>query len=128
MIREIEGLRELEGYLQRVSTGLRGPLLWAAIQQATQAARDYAAEITHVITGSLQGAHETVMDSVRNEGRVQINRDARNPENDTPPYEYGVYEHGRGGGHSFYERTVDEAGDRIAGEALEMAVESIRNA
>ena len=128
MIRQILGLRELQQFLSNVIEGLRGTYLIGAIERATEEARKYAASVTHVDTGSLQGAHETEIDSARNVGYVQISQSARNPESNTPPFEYGVYEHERGGAHAFYQRTVDDRGEQIGGDALSLIVESVRNA
>jgi hypothetical protein len=125
----IEGAGELLRYLLRITIGLRGPFRIDAIRRATEQVQKYAALITHVDTGALQSAHEKQIDSVRGEGRVFISRSARNPRpgHTTPVYQYGVYEHERGGAHAFYERTVEERGDFIGREGVDLMLESVRN-
>ncbi|MCI0363685.1 MAG: hypothetical protein L0219_07360 [Phycisphaerales bacterium] len=125
----VEGDSELLSYLLRITIGLRGPFRIAAVRRATEQAQEYAVQITHRDTGALAGAHEKQVDSVRGEGRVFISRSARNPRvgHTTPVYQYGVYEHDRGGEHAFYERTVEERGDLIGHEGVDLIVESVRN-
>jgi len=79
-----------------------------AIKQVMIFAHRYASEITPVKTGSLKGSQRMQMNAGQLRGEIFIDRSTRNPESNTPPYQYGVYVHRRGGRYAFYGRVLDE--------------------
>jgi hypothetical protein len=125
---QIEGLKELQAYNERLMAGLRGPFLNKAVRDTTLGAHKYAKSITHVVTGTLRASHRMEIVSARQQGIISIDRSARNPYNGGMPYEYGVYEHDRGDDHAFYARTVSEYGDTALRSGVEILMGSVRNA
>lgn len=126
-VQEIEGLKELQAYNERLIAGLRGPFLNKAVRDTTLAAHNYAKSITHVVSGTLRASHRMELVSARQEGIISIDKSARNPFSGSLPSEYGIYEHDRGGEHAFYQRTVDEYGERAGKAGLDILIESVRN-
>lgn len=88
--------------------------LGRAVQYGTIEGHRYAVAITHVDTGALRGSHR--MDVSGAHGRIYIDPASVNPRSGQRPSVYGPYEHARGGPHAFYQRTQDEAWQRV-GEA-----------
>lgn len=113
----IRGIQEAqEKNLKRIAAMKPAGEFGKALQFALTAAHRYAVQITHVDTGALKGSHRMKLELLWRRGIIYI--DPASPgKRGTPPVEYGVYEHRRGGSHAFYKRTVDEAGPRIAGQA-----------
>lgn len=109
----ITGLQEAQQRNLRQIAALqpRGAL-GEAVQWATTEAHRRAVAYTHVDTGSLRASHRIELSGVR--GRVYIDPSATNPRSGTPPAEYGVYEHRRGGGHAFYDQVLDNDGQDIS--------------
>lgn len=123
----IQGLQEAQAANQQMlaavsENGARG----RAVRGATLDAQRYAISITHVGRywrgrrwiggGTLRASHRVQAQGGR--GMVYIDPDAVNPLTHQQPSVYGIYEHRRGYPHNFYERTIDERGDRIAADAL----------
>lgn len=77
----------------------------------------YAVRITHRDTSALALSHR--MKVKGNRGEIYIDPASRNPKSQTPPAEYGVYEHSRGGDHAFYDRTIGERGSDSLERALQ---------
>lgn len=71
-------------------------------------AKDY----THIDTATLRAAHRMQQMRAAN-WRIHIDPSVVNPKTGQKPYEYGVYEHYRGGDHAFYEQVFLQ-GDKIA--------------
>lgn len=94
--------------------------LGRAVVYTANELRRYAASITHVDTGTLAGSHRLTLLGDAS-ARVAPGED-RNPKSGQPASRYAPYEHARGGGHAFYERTLDEAGRRIAEEAVKSQI------
>jgi len=115
----VEGAREAQEANQKMIAALKpNSTFGQAIKVALAEAYRYTVSITHVITGRLKASHRMIMESGLR-GRIYI--DPAVVGDPTPPVEYGVHEHNRGGGHSFYSRTVAEDGAnaaRMAAEAL----------
>ena len=113
----IEGIQGAQQANLRAIAALRpSGALGQAIRGASLAAHRYAVAVTHVDTGALRASHRVHLRGL--EGVISIDPAAVNPRSRKRPAEYGVYEHARGGSHAFYERTVAEAGPRIASQAL----------
>ena len=94
--------------------------LGRAIQFATVAAHRSAVIKTHVITGALRASHLIDFDAVRPGGDIYINPDARNPRTGQRTAVYGPIEHARGGSHAFYQRVIDEEGETIGRQAIQL--------
>lgn len=129
----IAGLQELQAANQQILAAVsEGGARGQAIRGATLDAQRYAISITHVGKywrgrrwiggGTLRASHRVQSEGGR--GLVYIDPNAVNPLTHQKPSDYGVYEHKRGYPHNFYERTVDERGNRIANDAIN----EIRNA
>lgn len=113
----IRGIQEVQAANNRMIAALkpRGAL-GRAVQYGTMRVHRHAVAITHVDTGALRASHRMRMEQRGLRGVVYLDRASRNPRSNARPYQYGVYEHDRGGTHAFYERTVEEAGPRILDE------------
>lgn len=85
------------------------------VKDATLRAHRYVASITHVDTGALKASHRIEVSGAR--GQIYIDPSAVRSDGGRPAV-YGLVEHARGGAHAFYARTVSEAGQRIAQEAI----------
>jgi hypothetical protein len=113
----IEGLQEAQDdNAKRIAALKPDGLLGQVIKDATVEAHRYAVAITHMDTGTLRASQRMKIKGRR--GEIFIDPGARNPRSKTPPAEYGRYEHGRGGSHAFYDRTVSEEGPKIADRAI----------
>ena len=124
---DIRGIQEAQAANNRMIAALkpRGAL-GQAVQRGTMRAHRYAVLITHVDTGALRGSHRMRMERRGLRGVVSIDRSTRNPRSDARPYQYGVYEHDRGGSHAFYERTVEEEGPRILEDMGRTVIKALR--
>ena len=87
-----------------------------AVQYGLTEGHRYAVTITHVDTGALRASHRMKYEvgGGRAEGSIYIDPTTRNPVTNAYPSIYGVYEHGHGGTHRFYERVIEERGKRIS--------------
>jgi hypothetical protein len=120
----VTGVEEAIRAMQQLERDLSvdsGPQQEALMGAAKLAAR-YATSITHRLTGTLGDAHTPTMEG--SDAVVLIDPSARNPKTGQLAAFYGVFEHQRGGVHAFYDRTIDENGDRIIAE-YEKAVDQI---
>lgn len=105
----IEGLQEaLRRNQQRVLALRPDGVVDREIHRITLGAQRYAMSITHVDTGALRLSHRAIY--APSQGRVHLSPSTRNPRTGKRPWEYGVYEHDRGGEHAFYTRTKVEYG------------------
>lgn len=110
----IEGIQAAQrDNLKMIASLKPGDALGDAIKHGLTAAHRYAVSITHVDTGALRASHRMRMTGLR--GEIYIDPSSRSPipGKRTRPYQYGYYEHMRGGKHAFYQRTRDEAGPSI---------------
>lgn len=88
-----------------------------AVMFATVELHRYAVSVTHVDTGTLRGAQRMTVSAGR--GKIFVGSDI-NPRSHRPASRYAVYEHGRGGDHAFYERTIAEAWPGVGSRAIEI--------
>ena len=94
--------------------------LGRAVVETAKRLRDVAGRVTHVDTETLAGSHRLTLVS---DAHVRVSPgDDRNPRSGQPASRYAPYEHRRGGGHAFYERTLEEAGQAAAEAALKSQV------
>ena len=99
------------------------PGLSRAVGRGAERAMAYARRISHVDTGELQASHRAnYASSLRAE--VYVDPAVTNIKGKKPG-EYSVYEHGRGGDHAFYARTVNEQGQAILLEAARVFAASL---
>ena len=92
--------------------------LGRAIQFATPEVREYAASVTHRVTGALANAHTWKYIARIPMGEVFISPSAQGA-GSSRPSKYGIVEHARGGDHAFYDKTVRERGQAILTRAEE---------
>jgi len=121
----VQGQREAAEAVQRIEREIAGAngAFSRAVGRAAESAMRYARELSHVVTGELQGSHRArYVGSKRAE--VYIDPSVVNI-NGAKPSLYGPYEHGRGMGHDFYARTVGEHGTEILAEAAGAFVASL---
>ncbi len=105
----IKGIQELQRKNEQMIRALQpGSAFGEAIRQVLIFAHRYAVTITPVDTGALRASHRMKMKAGRLRGEVHIDESTRNPKSNTPPYQYGVYVHRRGGRYAFYSRVLDE--------------------
>lgn len=83
----------------------------------------YARELSHIDTGELQGSHRARYAGSKR-AEVYIDPSVINIKG-RKPGDYGEYEHGKGGDHAFYARTVREYGPSILSEAAGAFVASL---
>lgn len=119
-IRDIQtAMRENQAMIQKLRSGSG---FRRALAFALPAAHRYAVSITHVDTGALRASHRMgYLGATRAE--IYIDPGAVGPHG--PPAHYGPYEHARGGSHAYYDRTISEAGPRIADQALNIAAKDL---
>ena len=119
----IEGIQEVQQRnLRRIAALQPEGEAGEAVRDAVVALHRHAVSITHVGRynvggnfvggGALRASHRMEVDGL--EGQIYIDPGARNPRSKTPPSEYGVYEHARGGEHAFYDRTESEYGPTVS--------------
>lgn len=117
----IQGIQEVQQRnLRRIAALTPAGAAGAAVRDALISLHRYAVSITHVGMyerggnmvggGSLRASHR--IDYAGLEGKVYIDRAAKNPITGQKPSVYGVYENARGGEHAFYDRTVAEQGPK----------------
>lgn len=116
----IQGLQEAQRDNLRMIRSLQPDgSMGQAVQVATVDMQRYAVSVTHVDSGALRASHRIDYSNSYDEARANIFIDpsARNPRSRALTSVYGPVEEARGGSHAFYERTMDEEGDR----ALDLA-------
>lgn len=122
----IQGIQEAQQRNQRQIAALRpSGAFGEAVRDATVELQRYAIAVTHVDTGALKGSH--LMEVKELWARVFISPSAVNSYG-LRPASYGPVEHGRGGDHAFYERTVAERGQQVidrARDRIRVAVENV---
>lgn len=98
----VEGNEQIQRVLLALSeqTAETGDIRTQVEESWARALAQLAIKYTHVDTGSLRSAHHVLAQDKAHV--VQISPLVINPESVTPPHEYGVYEHARGGDHAFY--------------------------
>lgn len=117
----ITGIQKLQRANSKMIKALEpANALGRAVKYALLSALRYARAITHVDTGALRASHFMMYDAGTPSGSIYISPDTRNPVTNAMPSIYGVYEHGRGGTHAFYERVIAERGDRIGKRAVKL--------
>lgn len=99
-------------------------VLGSSVKGATIQAHQAAVRKTHHKTGSLKASQRMKVNGLR--GVIFIDPSAVNPRTKQKPSEYGLVEHGRGGSHAFYERTLREDGKRIAKAACSEYLRGLR--
>ncbi|KPK91508.1 MAG: hypothetical protein AMJ88_13450 [Anaerolineae bacterium SM23_ 63] len=123
----IKGIQELQAYNVRAIAALQPTgAAGEAIQYGTSALHRAAVVYTHVVTGSLRGAHHMVIENQGRRGRIFINPQVINPKTKTRPAVYGVEEHERGGSHAFYHMAVEERGKIILEKMNEILVRGLK--
>lgn len=117
----ITGIQRLQRANSKMIKALKpSGALGQAVKYALLSALRYARIITHKDTGALKASHFMMYDASAPSGSIYISPNTRNPVTNAMPSIYGVYEHGRGGTHRFYERVIEERGDRIGKRAVKV--------
>lgn len=117
----IEGIQEAQmANLRAIEAMEPNGAFGKAIKDITMSAHAYAVKITHVDSGALKASHRMKIEQQGYRGVISLDGRASGPNGN--PAEYGPYEHGRGGSHAFYERTVREAGRGITDKAVQRIV------
>lgn len=120
----IKGLQELQDYNVRLVAAMKtSGAAGKAVKVGTSLTHRYAVAITHVVTRALAASHGMKLTELQ--GEVSIRGAQRNPRSGALTSEYGPEEHARGGTHAFYRRTVDEHGDQIVKQAVDVIVKEI---
>ena len=119
----IEGLQALQQANAHNLAALRPDgALGRAVLYATTAVQRYAMAITHVDTGSWRASHRmdyrTAMGSPR--GEVFVDPGAVNPRSGAKPVDYATKWEQRGGEMAVYQRTINEQGDKIGQDAVNL--------
>jgi hypothetical protein len=111
----IKGLQEAqERMIRRIAKLKPSSKFGKVIKKATAAALRYLVTITHVDTGALKAAES--MDITELRGGIFLRPGFVGNSGD--PSVYGPFEFARGGDHGAPARTVEEAGPRIARQAI----------
>lgn len=104
----IRGLQELRAeMLGRIGMMEPSGELGDLVKDVTIFAHSEAVKVTHVDTGALRSSHEINIRGLQ--GTVSIDPGATNPRSGQRVEEYAPFEHGRGGGHAFYEIATKRA-------------------
>lgn len=123
-IMNIQEIQEAQAHFNRIMASLEPRSAYGeAIKVAGLGAVHYAEKITHVDTGALKASHRFEMYADESGGTVFIDPGAVRKDGKVPSV-YGPYEEARGGSHAFYERTVNEAGERLGALALKTLTEA----
>jgi hypothetical protein len=96
----------------------------AGVRKATATGHRYALAITAVDTGAWRASHRMEVEGLT--GRVFIAPEAANPRSGTRVSRYQSVWEERGGRLAAYERTVNEAGDKIMRDlegSIDVAIE-----
>lgn len=102
----LRGLQEVQRANLRIIQAVKPQgRLGFAVQFAAIYLHRSAVAVTHAITGTLRASHRVVAESMTRY-RIYIDPSATNPVTGQQPAKYGIYEHLRGGSHSFYEIVV----------------------
>lgn len=106
-----EGLEEVKAALRQLEEALKaGGGLGEMVRDVSRDLVNYASRVTDIITGELRVSHRELLElSGDPRSTIFIDPSAVNPMGERP-YEYGPFEHARGGHHAFYARTVSERG------------------
>jgi len=83
------------------------------IKESLEEMRDYAEGITHRRTGTLAGSHRVYYDASHQRGEISPDPTVMQPRSRgrwRSVSDYAAAEHGRGGSHAYYERTLNEFG------------------
>ena len=120
----ITGLQEAQALNNRMIAALKpSGALGQAVREVTAAAQRWAIALTHVDTGSLRASHRMEVGGLR--GRIYIDPGAVNPRSGRHTALYGPYEHARGGSHAFYGRVVDEHGQELANQGVQLTMRGL---
>lgn len=127
----IQGIQEAQrANLRAIAVMQPKGRLGRALQITLADLHRYAVSITHVwiyYGGALRASHriaDLVISDNQARGEIFLDPTAVNPRGQRPA-EYGVYEHARGGEHAFYELTIENAGPRAAGRAMQFLMEGL---
>lgn len=113
----IDGLQQTQmANLRMIANMQPDGALGRMVQYVTAIAQRFAVSITHVDTGALKASHRIDVKGYR--GEIYIDPNAVNPRSLVPVREYAGDEHNRGGEHSFYQRTYEQA-DSFINEAAQ---------
>lgn len=113
----IEGIQEAQMANLRIVANMKPDgALGRMVQYVTAIAQRFAVSITHVDTGALKASHRINVRGYR--GEIYVDSSSVNPRSLVPVREYAGDEHSRGGEHSFYQRTYEQA-DRFVNEAAQ---------
>jgi hypothetical protein len=120
----ITGIQEAQAANNRLiaavkPTGATG----RAVKYGTVEASRVAQVLTHVDTDALRASHR--MQYAGLQGRVYLDPSAQNPRSHALTSAYGPIEHARGGQHAFYQRVVDEHGQRILSEMARIVIQGV---
>ena len=119
----ITGIQELQRANAEMMRAIspRGAL-GKAIKEGTQEAHRYAQVITHVDTGAWKGSHRMAFReaSTSARGEVFIDPSSVNPVSNIRPAVYASGWEEWGGEMAVYERTVNERGERIIRDMIDI--------
>lgn len=117
----LRGLQEAQAENnERIAMLKPGGKRGRAVQMATMELHLYSIAITHVWHdrgGGLRASHRMRIEEGGAIGVVYIDPSAVNPRGQKP-VDYGPGEHARGGDHAFYDRAVQESGQRAGDLAI----------
>lgn len=109
---EVEGINELQGYLDSLISKLTSSTFWAQLGNILEKARRYAASISPVVTGSYRGSHRVVIGAMS--ATLSIDPTARNGDMLVSRYAGSVEQR-----HQVYARTFAYS-QRLAVEGAEV--------
>lgn len=123
----LQGFEKTQATMLRAvrATQPKGPVA-QAVRDVLLLAQAYAAEESHVWTGTLKRSHMIEWDG-GNRGHVTPSPYNINPRSKTPPSVYGPYEATRGGDHDFYGLAVMRVRPRVpavVGARIERYIEA----
>lgn len=116
----IKGLQKTQAAMLKTVAAVKPDgKLDGSVKKGTIIGYGMAVSYTHVLTGSLRASHK--MERIKQaHWRIRIDEKAVNPQTKQKPFQYGVYEHNRGGTHAFYEQVFNHANQIAAAVFLDM--------
>jgi len=122
---QMQGFDQAQAAMKRAVAAVKPDgELGAAVKEALFMAQAYAAQVTHIDTGTLSRSH-LIQYTGGADGFVYPSPYNINPKSHKSASYYAIYEENRGGAHAFYARTISEHGQAILAKTGQRVTKAI---